>query len=90
MESSINLDYIEKISAKIALEGCYHNMESRNINILGKEINCRLYTSGHSGDCKEIEIESINIVSSKFGERTLYNFNERYFRLPYGKPIFRK
>lgn len=90
MESSINLDYIEKISAKIALEGCYHNMESRNINILGKEINCRLYTSGHSGDCKEIKIESINIVSSKFGERTLYNFNERYFRLPYRerKPIF--
>ena len=86
MESSINLDDIENISAGIWLEGCYHNMESRNINILGKEINCHLYTSGHEGDCKEIKIKSITIVSSKFGERTLYNFNERYFRLPYASP----
>ena len=90
MESSINLDDIENISAEIELEGCYHNMECRNINILGNEINCCLYTSGHDGDCKEIKIKSITIVSSKFGERTLYNFNERYFRLPYGKrkPMF--
>lgn len=86
MESSINLDYIEKNSAEIELEGCCHNMESRNINILGNEINCRLYTSRHDGDCKEINIKSITIVSSKFGERTLYNFNKRYFRLPYASP----
>lgn len=85
MESSINLDYIETISAEMAAR-CYHKMESRSIQINGKEITCLFTPRGHIGDCKEIKIKSITIVSRKFGERTLYNFNKRYFRWHYGKP----
>lgn len=70
LESALELDSIEIVSANIALEGCSHNMVTEKIEIIGKSIECDLSTTGHSRDCWNIDINELVLDSKKYGKRS--------------------